>query len=81
MSCKNKNHSCNSCGEKKCGSKHNCHSADVVEVVRCKDCKHCDHCYPVKNKGEKAREGYYCNDNKRYVSPSGYCSYGERKSE
>ena len=56
-------------------------TADVVEVVRCKDCKYCDHCYPVKNKGEKAREGYYCNDNKRYVSPSGYCSYGERKSK
>ena len=32
MECKNKHHSCNSCGEKKCGSKHNCHSADMVEV-------------------------------------------------
>lgn len=31
MNCKNKNHSCNSCGNK-CGSKHNCHSADMVEV-------------------------------------------------
>ena len=30
MNCKNKNHSCKSCGEKKCGSKHTCHSNDVV---------------------------------------------------
>lgn len=31
MNCKNKNHSCNSCGEKKCGNKHTtCHNADVV---------------------------------------------------
>lgn len=30
MNCKNKTHSCNSCGERKCGSKHNCHSADMV---------------------------------------------------
>ena len=55
-----------------------CPTADVVEVVRCKDCKHCDHCYPLKNKGEEAKEGYYCDYNKRYVKPSGYCSYGER---
>lgn len=27
--CKGKG-SCNSCGEKKCGSKHNCHSANVI---------------------------------------------------
>ncbi len=33
MECKNANHSCNSCGEKKCGNKHTtCHNADVVEV-------------------------------------------------
>lgn len=31
MRCKNGNHSCNSCGEKKCGNKHTtCHNADVV---------------------------------------------------
>ena len=51
---------------------------DLVEVVRCKDCKHCDHCYPMKNKGEEAKEGYYCDYNKRYVKPNDYCSYGER---
>lgn len=54
-------------------------TADVVEVVRCKDCKECDHCYPIKNKGEKAREGYYCDYYKRWVNPSDYCSYGERR--
>lgn len=33
MNCKNGNHSCNSCGEKKCGNKYTtCHNADVVEV-------------------------------------------------
>ena len=33
MNCKNGNHSCNSCGEKKCGNKHTtCHNADMVEV-------------------------------------------------
>ena len=52
---------------------------DFVEVVRCKDCKECDHCYPIKNKGEKAREGYYCDYYKRWVNPSDYCSYGERR--
>ena len=55
-------------------------TADVVEVVRCKDCKRCDHCYPMKNKGEEAKEGYYCDYNKRYVKPNDYCSYGERSA-
>lgn len=31
MNCNNKNHSCDSCGNK-CGNKHTCHSNDVVEV-------------------------------------------------
>ena len=53
-------------------------TADVVEVVRCKDCKLCRHCYPIKKKDEKSIEGYYCEDNRRWVSPSGYCSRGER---
>lgn len=57
----------------------NAPAADVVEVVRCKDCARCDHCYPMKNKGEEAKEGYYCDYNKRHVNPNGYCSYGERK--
>lgn len=52
---------------------------DVVKVVRCTNCKYCDHCYPVKNKGEKAREGYYCNHYKEWVSPNHYCGYGKRR--
>lgn len=56
-------------------------AADVVEVVRCKDCKHCDLCYPVKNKGEESKEGYYCDLHKCWVSPSGYCSYGKRRAD
>lgn len=56
-------------------------TADVVEVVRCKDCKSCNHCYPLKNKGEEAKEGYYCDYYKQFVNPSGYCSYGERKEQ
>lgn len=53
-------------------------AVDFVEVVRCKDCKLCRHCYPIKKKDEKSIEGYYCEDNRRWVSPSGYCSRGER---
>lgn len=56
-------------------------AVDFVEVVRCKDCKHCHHCYPIKKKNEESREGYYCKYNRRWVSPSGYCSYGERREE
>ena len=34
MNCKNGNHSCNSCGEKKCGNKHTtCQSADVAREI------------------------------------------------
>ncbi|MBQ8005516.1 MAG: hypothetical protein IJ303_04310 [Clostridia bacterium] len=56
-------------------------AVDFVEVVRCRDCKSCDHCYPLKNKGAEAKEGYYCDYNKRYVKPSGYCSHGERRED
>lgn len=54
------------------------HKEDMA-VVRCKDCRVCDFCYPVKNKGEEAIEGYYCNHYKEWVSPNHYCSYGERR--
>ena len=64
MNCKN--HSCNSCGNK-CGSKHNCHSADMVEVVRCKDCRHRN---PMGSKCLRDNLWHYDED---------YCSYGERK--
>lgn len=70
MECKNGNHSCNSCGEKKCGNKHTtCHNADVVEIVRCEDCKwwHSEECYFRKN----------CS---LYIpSATEFCSHGERK--
>lgn len=52
-----------------------------LAVVRCKDCRVCDFCYPVKNKGEETKEGYYCNHYKEWVSPNHYCSYGERKND
>ena len=76
MSCKNKNHSCNSCGNK-CGSKHTCHSNDVVEVVRCKDCKHYDDGECVYHSEPKKMRQYERWE--VYVSENDYCSYGERK--
>ena len=38
------------------------------EVVRCRDCKH----YGL---------GRRCGWSKRFVTPDGFCSWGERKSE
>ena len=73
MNCKNKTHSCNSCGERKCGNKHNCHSADTVEVVRCKDCIH------------RVEQSKMCAHPKAIgwdaIEPEDddFCSYGERK--
>lgn len=54
MRCKNENHSCNSCGEKKCGNKHTtCHNADVVEV------RHGEWKY---NRGQAPNEkAYFCS--------------------
>ncbi len=54
-------------------------TADVVEVVRCSKCKYCDLRYPAKPIGEEAIEGYYCGVNRRYLEPTDFCSYGERK--
>lgn len=75
MRCKNANHSCNSCGEKKCGNKHTtCHNADVVEVVRCKDCKH-------RYVPSRCALWYGTVDGNDYFVERGnefYCSYGER---
>lgn len=78
MRCKNGNHSCNSCGEKKCGNKHTtCHNADVVEVVRCKDCSHYidGKCY-VTNRSPLFK--YNVNIHSRKAND--YCSYGERRA-
>ena len=76
MNCKNKTNSCNSCGNK-CGSKHTCHTKDVVEVVRCKDCKH-------RYVPSRCALWYGTVDDKEYFIERGtdfYCSYGERKSK
>ena len=54
-------------------------TVEVVEVVRCKDCQKCKVCYPLKAKGKQAEKGYYCKLDGRYVAPSAYCSYGERR--
>ena len=54
-------------------------TADVVEVVRCEDCKCCEQCYPAKAIGKEAIVGWYCNLNSKYVLPTHYCGYGERR--
>ena len=54
-------------------------TANVVEIVRCKDCVYCKLEYPVKAIGEEAIEGYFCYLNQKYLSPTDFCSYGERK--
>ena len=54
-------------------------TADVEEVVRCKDCKCCEQCYPAKAIGKEAIVGWYCNLNSKYVLPTHYCGYGERR--
>lgn len=68
------------CGERQQGILGVCETikrvstADVVEVVRCCDCRYSDvygkNCFceydPIETKS---------------VSPNGYCSYGERRSE
>lgn len=49
--------------------------ADVVEVIRCKDCKYGD-----TGTDEIGRQFYKCIGlHYGSVSPTGYCSYGERK--
>ena len=78
MNCKNKNHSCNSCGEKKCGNKHTtCHNADVVEVVRCKDCVwwEPDTYGSLIGRCENPHNGLV----NEYTDDIDYCSYGKRK--
>ena len=57
----------------------NAPAADVEEVVRCKDCKCCEQCYPAKAIGEEAIVGWYCNLNSKYVLPTHFCGYGERR--
>lgn len=76
MNCKNGNHSCNSCGERKCGSKHNCHSADMVEVVRCCDCKYCE--VVIIDIIDEPK--YFCTRmvGSIPIDPTDYCSHGER---
>ena len=54
---------------------------DLVEVVRCKDCEECEHNFPVKAIDNEAIEGWLCKVNRRYVSPTDYCSYGERRGK
>lgn len=50
-------------------------AADVVEVVRCKDCKYGD-----TGTDEIGRQFYKCiGIHYGGVSPTDYCSYGERK--
>lgn len=50
-------------------------AADVVEVVRCKDCKYGD-----TGTDEDGRQFYKCiGIHYGGVSPTDYCSYGERK--
>ena len=56
-------------------------TADIVEVVRCEKCKYCDHCYPAKAIDKEPVEGWYCNLNSKYVLPTHFCSYGERREE
>lgn len=56
-------------------------AADLVEVVRCKDCERCEHNFPVKAIDNEAIEGWLCKVNGRYVSPTDYCSYGERRDK
>ena len=55
--------------------------ADFVEVVHCEKCKYCDHCYPAKAIDEEAIVGWYCNLNSKYVLPTHYCGYGERRDK
>ena len=45
--------------------------ADVVEVVRCKNCIYC--------KPTAVDEVMACIRNSKYIKPTDYCSYGERK--
>lgn len=77
MNCKNGNHSCNSCGEKKCGNKHTtCHNADVVEVIFCENCKYC--------KKDTYWKELYCSkmsddEHTHWVKKDFYCGYAERK--
>lgn len=45
-------------------------TVDAVKVVRCEKCNH----RGIKNEGL-----LYCHHDKRWHSPSDFCSYGERK--
>ena len=56
-------------------------TADLVEVVRCKDCEEREHIFPVKAIDNEAIEGWLCKANRRYVSLTDYCSYGERRGK
>ena len=53
-----------------------CPSADVVEVVRCKECKHQE-----KFLFDDSRLVCWVHDTDIVVSPTDYCSYGERKDD
>ncbi len=54
-------------------------TADAVEVVRCEKCEYCKVSYPAKEIGKEAIEGYFCNLFQKYMLPTDFCSYGERK--
>ena len=49
-------------------------TADVVEVVRCKDCKHNETFL-----FDDSKVLCWVHDTDIVVSPTDYCSYGERK--
>lgn len=49
-------------------------AVDAVEVVRCKNCKH-NPDYEVK-----AKNMVWCRQWRAYVSNTGFCSEGERRS-
>lgn len=49
-------------------------TADVVEVVRCKDCKHHETFL-----FDDSKVLCWVHDTDIVVSPTDYCSYGERK--
>ena len=49
-------------------------SADVVEVVRCKDCKYYRH-----DVDKDGGSWDCCSEHGEFVTPTDYCSYGERK--
>lgn len=54
-------------------------AADVVEVVRCKDCKYYN-TSRIRGLDGEVHEVKHCNWVGIVFQPTGYCSFGERRS-